>query len=316
MDPAHMKSALENILYEKDDFLKISSGIEQLYAAWSQYTNVFAGDLTYDTMRNTSRGKVVTPAQAAHCVKDLARTTHFLRGIHLAILNYIKKYDQVRILYAGCGPYATLLTPFTALYSPDQLAFTFIEIEPVSYHAVLKLYEKCRITAYLEEIRLTDATDPTISFPHNFHIIISETMQVGLNNECQVPITRNLSRFLTPGGTFIPQRITLDVYLVGSYDTLRPDTAEKLLLGTAYDLDFKKVPPEGSTTTLEMPPSSLEYLQLFTEIYLFGDERLTARQSGLTLPLTLDRYVDRRPAKIHFTYEEGAMPKLSFEYGF
>lgn len=314
--PAYIKSCVNSILSSGNDFFRIQRGIEQLYSLWSQDTHVFAGDLTYEVMKETQDGKIVTPSQAAHCMKDLARTTHFLRGIHLALRHYLQKYEQVRILYAGCGPYATLLTPFTSLYSPDQLRFTFIEIEKISHDAVLTLYEKRHKTSYLEEVRLTNAADPAISFDHPFHIIISETMQVGLQNECQVPITRNLSRFLTDDGTFLPEKITLDVYLTGPVDVLEPTAVEKLLLGAAYELDFRNIPPVGHKTTIMMLPSTLDYLQLFTEIDIYERERLTVNQSSLTLPITLDRYMDRKPNKIYFTYEEGPKPGLSFEYEF
>lgn len=311
----NLKKNTEHILFSEDNFDLIKKGIDNLYELWSKETGIFADHLTNEKMFQTENGLVVTPVHAAHCLKDLARTTHFLRGIHKAIEHFLKNKKQIRILYAGCGPYATLLTPFTSMYSPEQIHFTFLEIEEVSLHAVNKLYSEWHLTPYLDEVRLADATDPDIQFPKRFDIIISETMQVGLKNECQVPITRNLVRFLEEGGTFIPQQIKLDIYLTGEkQDPLIADSYEKLWVGTAYNLDFQAVPEPGYETTLTIPQSNLEFLKLYTTIHLFGNEKLTAYQSGLTLPLVLDKPVNKVGQQIKFWYEEGARPKLNFKY--
>lgn len=311
----NLRPNLEDILFSGKDYQLITRGINSLYEKFSQATQVCAGDLTHEHMRETPNGIIVTPGQAAHCLKDIDRSTHFLRGIYKAIECYLKNRKSIRILYAGCGPYATLLTPFTALYGHDRIRFTFLEIEKVSHQAVTELYTDWGLTSYLEEVRLTDATDPSIQFPDLFDIIISETMQVGLKNECQVPITRNLRRFLKEDGTFIPQQVRLDVYLTGQKrDPLIPDSDEKFFVGTAFDFDFRKIPGPGSEVILDIPASDLHFLKLYTAIHLFGDEKLMAYQSGLTLPLLLDRRVDKGGARMQFWYEEGSRPCLQFKY--
>ena len=311
----NLRSEIEDILFGGNDYAIITHAINSLYEKFSQATQIFAGDLTHECMKETPNGIIVTPDQAAHCLKDIDRSTHFLRAIHKAIEHYLKGQGNVRILYAGCGPYATLLTPFTALCGPEKIRYTFLEIEDISLQAVTKLYNDWGLNTYLDEVRLTDATDVDIEFSNLFDIIISETMQVGLKNECQVPITRNLCRFLKESGTFIPQQIKLDVYLAGKkQDPLIPDSDEKIFIGTAFNLDFQKIPAPGSVVELEVPESDLEFLKLYTTIHLFDDERLTAYQSGLTLPLLLDRLEGKAGRHIRFWYEEGAKPCLKFEY--
>jgi len=310
-----LKPALEDILYSNQDYFLITRGINALYEQYSEATGIFAGDLTHEYMKETENGKIVTPMQAAHCLKDMARSTHFLRAIHQAINHHLQNKQSVRILYAGCGPYGTLLTPFTSIFSSKQIRFTFLEIEEVSFNAVQKLYTDWNIENYLESVLLCDATDPDLKLSGSFDIIISETMQVGLKNECQVPITRNLVRFLSEDGTFIPERIKLEVYLTGKQkDLLDPNSDDKLLVGTAYDFDSRNLPIPGNETILTIPESQLEYLKLYTEIHLFGEEKLTAHQSGLTLPLILDRPIGKAGRAARFHYVEGALPKLEFEY--
>jgi hypothetical protein len=311
----NLKPEIEDILFSGEDYYRITRGINCLYEKFSGATQIFAGDLTDEYMKQTQHGKVVTPIHAAHCLKDIARTTHFLRGIHKAIEYYFRTNSCVLILYAGCGPYATLLTPFTALYRSDQLQFTFLEIEEISFRAINKLYDDWGLRPYLEEARLTDATDPEIQFNGFFDIILSETMQVGLKNECQVPITRNLVRFLKHGGTFIPQQIKLDVFLTGKKrDPLIPDSDEKLPVGTAYNFDFRHLPEPAAESILKIPTNDMQYLKLYTTIHLFEDEKLTAYQSGLTLPLILDRSVTKTERSVRFWYKEGTKPQLEFEY--
>lgn len=309
-----LAKALRIILSEKSTYPSIKNSLDFLHHDFSGKTGIYAGDLTFEKGTNTKNGWVVSPVMAAHCLIDLERTRRFLKGIHKAIEDYLKKNKQIRILYAGCGPYATLLTPFTTLYTPEQLRFTFLEINEESVVAVKRLYETCDLISFLDDIILADATSSDIQFENPFHIIISETMQMALRKECQVPITRNLVKFLTPDGTFIPERISLDVYLTGSLDPLKPRDQKKEYVGTAYELDFRNVPEPNHKTVITVPSSELVHLQLFTEIYLYGGEKLTLRQSSLTQPLTLDRLKNKRSPAIQFTYTEGPRPELVFEY--
>lgn len=310
-----MKQALEDILYSKENCYLYLRGINSLYEQFSEATQVYAGDLTHEHMALTANGKIVTPVQAAHCLNDLGRSTKFYRALHQAITHYLQQNKPVRILYAGCGPYATLLTPFTSLYNPDQIQFTFLEISEFSYQKVQKLYTDWCLNAYLENLLLCDATDPNLNLCNSFDIILSETMQVGLKNECQVPITRNLVRFLNKNGTFIPEQIKLDVYLTGKpKDELVPNSAEIQFLGTAFDLDCHQLPEKNTITTLTIPESNLEYLKLYTHIQLFGSEYIKPFESGLTLPLILDRPLRKANRTARFQYMEDELPYLHFEY--
>lgn len=313
----HLRSALENILYSEDDFARITSGIQSMYEQFSQETQIYAGDLTHENMMLTPHGKVVTPVQAAHCVKDIARTTHFLRALHQAIEHYLELQPHVRILYAGCGPYATLLTPFTSLYTPDQLRMIFLEINTTSLEAVHNLYRQWNLMSYLDDLRLADATQPDLNFPSTFDIVVSETMQTGLRYECQVPITRNLVRFLSPGGTFIPQSIQLDVALASRVPKAEhPADDQPDFTQLVYDFDFRALPQPGASVEVDLPVAQADVLQLYTTIHLFGTEKLTAYQSGLTMPLTLDVRLPRHHPiqKTKFWYDEGPLPGLRFEY--
>jgi|GEM_PF-2771212 len=96
---------------------------------------------------------------------------------------------------------------------------------------------------------------------------------------------------------------------------LTPEPADLLMIGTAYSLDYRNIPRPNHETRITIPPSSLEFLKLYTTVHLFGDHKLTAHKSGLTLPVTLDRRQANTPERqARFWYNEGSVPGLNFEY--
>lgn len=305
------EKVINGLLDEADDFVVLRESTQQLQALFAQATGIQAGNLTHAQMQTTSNGKVVHEVQAAHCVLDMMRTRQFLRAIYKAIAHFRARGNSpVQLLYAGTGPYATLLTPLLPFFTPQDLQLTFLEINPVSMRAVKKLYADWELTPFVAEYRLTDATDPRLSFASPFDIIVSETMQAGLRAECQVPLTRNLVRFLQPEGTFIPQVVELAAYLVGKQDPLDPSQTEKQHLGSAYRLDFRQVPPPDVVTTLDIPTDAFRHLQIFTTLHLFEEIKLLPFQSGLTIPLTLQHFTASLPERLHFQYREGETPEL------
>ena len=69
--------------------------------------NAWAGDALLKD------GVAISPAAAAHCVNDTQRSVVFIRAAYAAIKAAQARFAQepVEILYAGCGPFATLLLP-------------------------------------------------------------------------------------------------------------------------------------------------------------------------------------------------------------
>ena len=61
----------------------------------------------------TSNGLALSPTMAAMCANDFVRTIQFIRGTHAAIADIRERFPDrpARVLYAGCGPYATLAVP-------------------------------------------------------------------------------------------------------------------------------------------------------------------------------------------------------------
>jgi hypothetical protein len=300
-----LKQATENILFSGDDYLKIKQGIDTLYDQFSERTGIEAGDLTFVEFIKAENGLSVALEHAAHCLKDLMRTTYFLRGIHQAIKEQLSNHSTVKILYAGCGPYATLLTPLTSQFSSDEVRFTMLDINPRSTESVRDLYAQMGLESYVQEYIVADATASATALVGTYDIIISETMAQALKVECQVPLTRNMIKHLNDSGTFIPQRITVDAYLFGKHNTMNPIETPKTFVGNVYNLDFKHVPQKEHKSVCAIPETEHDALMLDTTIYVYDSIVVKPYESGLTLPLWLKNLTDPKPKTVTFVYKEG-----------
>lgn len=150
--------------------------------------------------------------EAAHCLIDFNRTIKFIHGLHAAIQDMQELYPNqtINIFEAGCGPYATLMTCFTTIYSSDQVKFFLTDINPDALEKVNLLYNKLDITDYLIDTVHADCT--TYQIPDmKFHIFISETLDASMENEPQIPIMNNLLPQMGIDTVFIPQGIKLTV---------------------------------------------------------------------------------------------------------
>ena len=83
---------------------------------------------------STKTGKAIAPRWAASCITDMMRTRKFILGIRDAIEERLKTNPghPVTVMYAGTGPFASLLTPLITVFSPAQLQMVLLEINPVS----------------------------------------------------------------------------------------------------------------------------------------------------------------------------------------
>lgn len=307
---AQIKSATEKILFT-DEVGVWEEATNELYEIFSVKAGVYAGDLTHESFSDAKSGKAVSQVIAAHCLKDIARTSRFLRGIYRAINDQLKLKDSVHILYAGCGPYATLFTPLAQFFDPAQVQVTMLEIGQVPMANAQKVYEQLELTDYVKAWVNGDGTDPDIQFDELFDIIVSETMQVALKKECQVPLTRNLVRFLKEDGTFVPQNIKVEATMENPKVSGLPD---ELLIGSIYELDYKNVPKKNYEIQLDLPSEDYQMLMMKTSIQTYQDEWLKDNESGLTIKLILDNLVvPRKKAKLTYQEDKPTGEDIGFE---
>ena len=158
-------------------------------------------------------GVAINPQAAAHCVRDYQRSVVFIRGVHAAIsaLKFRFADTPLEILYAGCGPFATLLMPLLGKFAPGDLNITLLDIHQSSLDSAELVLEKFGLGAHAVNTVQGDAC--VYKHPQKLHLVIAETMQKSLEQEPQFAVTANLAPQVLTEGIFIPQRIEVSLSL-------------------------------------------------------------------------------------------------------
>lgn len=303
-----LRQITDEILFntKQEEIEKYCHELYDLFAKVVQIENL--AEIKTETI--LANGKAISPDDAARCVVDYNRTKQFLRGIYQAILQLQKIFpdEKIEILYAGCGPFATLAIPLCTKFSSEKLKFTLLDIHQVSLDSAQKLFQKFGLENFVREFIKTDAC--TFQTNKKFQLIISETMQKSLEKEPQVAITLNLAPNLHEKGIFIPQKISVDVCLA---DLEKEFTSERkhTKLGTILELtkDTKKLPK----VVVKIPDNNLDVI-LVTRIKVFESFELDVYDSGLTYPTILfDLKARFGETKVEFSYKLGEKPQFIYE---
>jgi predicted RNA methylase len=261
-----------------------------------------------------SAGKAISAEFAARCVLDLARTSKFLRGLRLAITEAKQRFpnEKITILYAGCGPFATLAIPLCTQFLADEISFTLIDIHQKSLDSAKRVFQYFGIENYAAEFIQTDAA--TFQAEEKFHVAVTETMQKALEKEPQVAITLNLAKQLKDNGVFVPEKISIEVCLMDLAKEFEPNVErERIYLGNIMQLTKEAV--AFSPTKLKIPPENSEKfaVALLTRIYTFNSIMLDDYDSGLTYPTILHDLNESIFGKeLTFEYLFGKNPKFNY----
>jgi hypothetical protein len=279
--PAQQQAAL-------DEFARLCSSIggvqpDPCFDAWSG-----------DSLLNS--GVAISPQAAAHCVADYRRSVVYIRGLYDAICAAQSRFGTValiadegcgalspphnlplkpplRILYAGCGPYATLLLPLLHRFEPGSLQVLLLDIHQESLDSLSQLIASAGYADH--DLRLVQANACDYQHPQPLHLIVVETMQKALEQEPQVPITQHLAPQLIAGGLLVPECIEVALVLHG--DEQLQVVGPVLTLRSAVQLQSVRV---------QIPDvAGLAQLQaaLHTRITVFGEHRLDAGEAHITL---------------------------------
>lgn len=250
---------------------------------------------------------------AATCLDDSIRTQKLIRGTKLAIDQKLKDgKEPVHLLYAGTGPFATLILPLLSHFSSSELQVTLLEINPASAENVRKLIAHFGFEEHVNEIQCGDATEVILQplgaaarlnskKSKEFDILLSETMQHALQAELQVPITAHLLNQMSAEAILIPQIIELELVAITAFGAENESTQ---VLGELMkvDADFLRMQyPINSNWTFEKRirlPESIRkndgMLAISTSIHVFGNEKIEWNESGLTVPKILAPMLDVR----------------------
>lgn len=211
-------SLLSQKLTEAIPTSEVIDTVNQLHHLYSKLTNIEGvlapSDEEEFFEEQSENGTRVNPYMAAYCFLDYLRSYKFIIGIKKLIADKLSQNPSqpLHILYAGTGPYASLILPLTTIFSADQIQVTLLDIHQSSLDAVSKLISAFNLEAYFNAYIKADAT---LFIPANndlYDIIISETMDKALRKEPQIAIFNHLRQFLKPNGAFIPEEIRVDLY--------------------------------------------------------------------------------------------------------
>jgi len=242
---------------------------------------------------------------AATCLVDVIRSQKFIRGTKKAIeVKLAEGVSPVRVVYAGTGPFATLILPLLDYFTTEELQVTLIEVNPESAANVSVILEQFKFEKHVEEIICADAT--SVVLPNSrkcknspFDILLSETMQHALQAELQVPICANLLHQMPNNALLIPQSIQLDLtQLYMESGNLKPIgqigefmKVDADFLRNEYPIDkewvFRKQFDLGG---LKKGTDSL--IGIDTTICVFSDEIIEPYESGLTSPKIIGTFAD------------------------
>ena len=276
-----------------------------------------------------SNGKALGTYWAAMCLDDLLRTRQFIRGIDAAIKDKLKTNAQLHILYAGTGPFATLILPFLLRFPEQNIHFTLVEVNPFSFKILQNIISKLGVTDHTITLVLDDATTYKIDSQQAPDIIISETMQNALAKEQQVSIFLNLMKQAKQETLFIPEKIELFLGLLPKGITELEITAShyykaKKIFEVSTEALFSELQNKarqlGETvfqkTQTVLNKDILEkynILFLLTEIQVYKDAKINITESGLTTPLRLiDILNTTESLTIDTQYEISAEPQLTY----
>ena len=313
-----LKQIAADLLFQQADDDRLAAAATQLYLLCSSVTGIDDGSIDTDDLNETRlpNGNAISPRDAARCVLDYRRTSKFLRGIHAAIVEAQTRFPNttIEILYAGCGPFASLVLPLTSRFSSGQIQFTLLDIHKRSLDAAHGILQTFGLTSFVRDYVHADAT----SYVHHspLHVIITETMQRALEKEPQVAITFNLAPQLRPGGIFIPEKICVNACFYDPSTKFRQVHRARINLGQILELTAEDVHALAGevclpSVVLDIPREANESLRLMllTTVKVFESVVLAEYESGITYPVILhDFRWTKGGTGIEFTYSLGAQP--------
>lgn len=287
--------------------------INEIHAHFQRITEISGDDMTIEHLAAipAAKGKALGLNYAAKCLLDYKRTTSFLRAIVSGIRAEQKQHpgEMIRVFYAGCGPYATLMTLSAPLFSPDEVQFSLLEINEQSVASAKQLIDALELSDHVAAFYSADATTFQVPEADSFHMLISETLDALLFRECYVPILMNLLPQFRKEVALIPENVILSLSCLPGPDE-GPDAKEQemgsiLNVRQAIASHAGPIPaqlPDKKVDLKSLDRGFTSRLILDTRVQVREDIWLSRNESPLTLPLEITIEQPLQKESLVFTY--------------
>ena len=299
----------------------------QRIAELAEFTDYSQG-LNKDNHTDTAHGKACSSDVAAMCTIEFMRNFRFQLGILKAIKDKGLSCSPVELLYAGSGPFGSLVIPLLLLLEPNQVRVTIIDIHQESLERLKRLIKALALEEFITEYYLADATEWQPDNGNLYDIIVSETMKAMLEQEPQVAVFANLEPFLKPSGTLIPEIISIKAWLVDSstennqmlgYDNVTP-AVPSICIADMFALDRNAIVDirergieEASRGKFTMPQDIGQFnlIHYSTDIQVYDNVVLNKKECSLTCPKVVPLTRNLAGQEMHYEYHMGNYPEFS-----
>lgn len=291
VDPARPRETLIGEAVALRELLEQRAGL-----GFDSAADLGAGQTALDS------GLALSPLKAALCARECFRTIVFIKGLHAAIGAAAVSGRAVRVLYAGCGPFATLVLPLMALLPPARVVYTLLDIHQQALEQARALIDGLGLSERVDAYVHADATRYRIGAAAP-DLIVSETMNAALRDEPQVAIMRHLAA-QAPQALLVPARVTVRACLLhlakefapplaGPGATLVEPQRDRIDLGEVFALDADGIRAWNGTGDDSLPAGAVRIpaplapryrAMLLTHIQVHGPHVLNDFDSSLNLP--------------------------------
>ncbi|RBQ02897.1 hypothetical protein [Pedobacter miscanthi] len=301
----------EEILKPGDFHHTLAPAITDYAALLSKIVNIDSNDEQHRKHVQSEMGQAIGTFWAAQCVKEVLRTQRFVRSLYLAIKEKLdQKPKPVQVIYAGTGPFAALALPVMMHFSPSEVQFTLLEINPQTFNLLQEILDAFGVREYIKKCEIADATLYQVE-DTDIDIVLSETMSRALIKEPQVAIMLNFAKQLPSDVIFLPEEISVGLSTLQKSD-IKPKLIKSLMVFNT-SLRQKLVNQTNGTNwqfdevIVENNVEKDEQLYFSTEIKVYKDNFLGFNDCSLNL---LERLKTEKlnPESLKFRYTLKEMP--------
>lgn len=317
-----------------DEYINAS---DALLAFFNELTD--AGEYLSDVNEVTVKGGIALSGfHAADCINDCFRTVSFIKGVYNAIKKLQSDFpekEKINMMYAGTGPFATLVLPLLVLFKPSEVSVLFLDINQSSIDSVKFLIKKIGLQQHDLKFAVGDATTYKIPVGLSVDLLVSETMHLALTQEPQVSIAKNLIPQLPIHAQIIPHAIHIDFGysffakepfastsddIRKGYNKLQP-YEHRIIIDRLFTVNKELFSDQSSNEsrftskfyTLPVGFESHPDACIFTEITVFDDITLTTAQSLITNPYCLvSLYTVQQYSAIQLVYDFSDIPNWTY----